>query len=175
MLGDGDNVGASDLGDGNTAVGLVGCVQIDMVRANAGGDGELQVLGLGQALGSQVAGVEAIELRQPFRSPRLKPHTLSLALRKTRAGSQPSPKHAQSVPYLRCGNDNFGIDQLLVEGRVLALLIGSGDESVALVLEPFSDAELVLGRSQQRVDLFGVLAAVVQYEQDFDLFTLGCQ
>lgn len=59
MLGHGDDVGASHLGDSDTAVGLVGSVQVDMVGANTGRDGELQVLGLGEALSGQVAGVEA--------------------------------------------------------------------------------------------------------------------
>jgi hypothetical protein len=59
VLGDGDDVGAGDLGDGDTAVGLVGGIQVDVVRADTSGDGELELLGLGQALGSEVTGVEA--------------------------------------------------------------------------------------------------------------------
>ena len=59
MLGDGDDIGPGDLGHGNATVGLVGSVQVDMVRANTGSDGELQVLSFGQALGGQVTGVEA--------------------------------------------------------------------------------------------------------------------
>lgn len=39
VLGDRDDVGASDLGDGDTAVGLVGGVEIDVVGADAGRDG----------------------------------------------------------------------------------------------------------------------------------------
>lgn len=63
VLGDGDDVGARHLGDGDTTVGLVGGVKVDMVRANTGGDGDLQVLGLGETLGGQVAGVEAGQMQ----------------------------------------------------------------------------------------------------------------
>lgn len=67
MLGNGDNVAASNLGDGDTAIGLVGSIQVNVVGANTGGDGELQVLCLGQAFGSQVARVEATMVSsQPF-------------------------------------------------------------------------------------------------------------
>ena len=59
MLGDGDDVGARHLGDSDTAVGLVGRVEVDVVGADTGGDGELELLGLGKTLGSQIAGVEA--------------------------------------------------------------------------------------------------------------------
>lgn len=59
VLGDGDDVGAGDLSDGDAAVGLVGGVEVDMVRADAGGDGKLELLGLGEALGGQIARVEA--------------------------------------------------------------------------------------------------------------------
>jgi hypothetical protein len=59
VLGDGDDVGAGNLGDGYTTVGLVGGIQVDVVRADTSGDGELELLGLGQALGSEVTGVEA--------------------------------------------------------------------------------------------------------------------
>jgi hypothetical protein len=59
VLGDGDDVGAGHLGDGDAAVGLVGGGQVDVVGADAGGDGDFEVLGLGEALRGQVAGVEA--------------------------------------------------------------------------------------------------------------------
>lgn len=62
VLSDGDDIGASDLGDGDTAVGLVGGVQVNVVRTNTGSNGELQLLGLGQALSSKVTGVEAIPI-----------------------------------------------------------------------------------------------------------------
>lgn len=59
MFGDGDDVGARDFGDGDAAIGLVGGVEVDMVGADAGGDGEFEVFGLGEAFGGEVAGVEA--------------------------------------------------------------------------------------------------------------------
>jgi hypothetical protein len=59
VLGDGDDVGAGDLSDGNAAVGLVGLVQVDVVGTDTGGDGDLEVLALLQALGGEVTGVEA--------------------------------------------------------------------------------------------------------------------
>lgn len=59
VLGNRDDVGARYLGHGDTTVGLVGGVEVDMVGADTGSDGKLEVLGLGEALGGQVAGVEA--------------------------------------------------------------------------------------------------------------------
>ena len=63
-------------------------------------------------------------------------------------------------PGLRGGNDDFGVDQFLVELAVLALLIGGGDEGVALGFNPRSQAQLVLGRAQQLGLLFGMLMAL---------------
>ena len=62
---------------------------------------------------------------------------------------------------LRSGNDDFGIDQLLIKGRVLTLLVGGGDKSVTLILEPFSNTQLVLGGAQELGLLFGVLVALI--------------
>lgn len=66
VLGDGDDVGASDLSDGDTAVDLVGDVQVDVVRTNTGGDGKLEVLGLPETLLGQVARVETVRLSDPI-------------------------------------------------------------------------------------------------------------
>ena len=60
VLGNRDDVATSDLGDGDTAVGLVGSVQVNVVGTNTGGDSELQVLGLGETLSSEVSRVETI-------------------------------------------------------------------------------------------------------------------
>lgn len=54
---------------------------------------------------------------------------------------------------IRGGDDDFGIDQLLVEGRVLAVLVGGGHHGVALVFQPLADAELILRRAEQPGDL----------------------
>lgn len=83
-----------------------------MVGSDAGGDGELELLSLCEALSGQVSGVEG------------------------------------------GGDDNFCVDELPVEGRVLALLVRGGYEGVALVFEPLADAKLVLGCAQEIRDLF---------------------
>jgi hypothetical protein len=85
VLSDGDDVGASDLGDSDAAIGRVGGVEVDVVRTDTSSDGNLEVLGLGQTLSVQVAGVE------------------------------------------RGGDDDLGINELLVKGRILAFLVGGGD------------------------------------------------
>jgi hypothetical protein len=59
VLGDGDDVGSGHLGDGDTAVGGVGSVEVDMVGTDTGSDGELELLGLGKTLLGQVSRVEA--------------------------------------------------------------------------------------------------------------------
>jgi hypothetical protein len=41
VLSDRDDVGAGDLGDGNTAVGLVGGIEVDVVRTDTSSDGKL--------------------------------------------------------------------------------------------------------------------------------------
>jgi hypothetical protein len=58
VLGDRDNIAASDFGDSDTTVGLVGGIEVNVVGTNTGSDGELQVLGLGQALCGEITGVE---------------------------------------------------------------------------------------------------------------------
>ena len=60
MLGDGDDVAAGHFGNGDTPVGLVGSVEVNMVGANTSSDGDLEVLGLGQTLSVEVTGVEAV-------------------------------------------------------------------------------------------------------------------
>ena len=40
---------------------------------------------------------------------------------------------------VRSGNDNLSIDKVLVELGVLTLLVGGGDELVALLLNPLPD------------------------------------
>ena len=107
VLSNGDDVGASDLSDGDTTVGLVGSVEIDVVRADTSGNSELELLGLGETLSGQVTGVE---------------------------GS---------------GDDDLSILELLVELGTLTVLVRGGDKSVALVLEPLANTELVLSGSEK--------------------------
>lgn len=47
VLRNGNNIGAGDLRNGDTAVGLVGGIKVDMIGANTSSDGDLEVLGLG--------------------------------------------------------------------------------------------------------------------------------
>jgi len=136
VLSDGHHVGAGDLGNGDTAVGRVGSIQVDVVRTNTGRHGDLELLCLGEALLGEVAGVEAVMLVS--------------ALLQIEAW----PKG------LRCGNDDLSINKLLVKLAVLALLVGGRHKSVALVLNPLPDPELVLGRPEQSRLVLGVLVAL---------------
>lgn len=58
VLGDGNDVGAGDLSNGDTAIGLVGSVEVDVVGTDTSGDCDLEVLGLCETLGGQVTWVE---------------------------------------------------------------------------------------------------------------------
>ena len=61
---------------------------------------------------------------------------------------------------LRSGDDDLGVNHLLLEDTALALLVGGCDESVSLVLEPLADSELVLCGAEEAGLLFGVLLAL---------------
>lgn len=61
---------------------------------------------------------------------------------------------------VRCGDDDLCVNKVLVELGVLALLVGRGDELVALLLNPLPDAELVLSRSEKLGLLLGVDATL---------------
>jgi hypothetical protein len=62
--------------------------------------------------------------------------------------------------HSRGGNDNLSVDELLVKGGVFAILVGGGDQSVASILEPLADAELVLGSTEETGLLLGVLTTL---------------
>jgi hypothetical protein len=47
------------------------------------------------------------------------------------------------------GDDDLGVDDFLVEGRVLTFLVVGDNEFMALGFEPFSDSELILDCSEQ--------------------------
>ena len=64
--------------------------------------------------------------------------------------------------HIRCGDDDFSIDELLVELGVLTLLVGGGDEGVALLLDPFPQTELVLSGTEKSGFLLCVLMALEQ-------------
>lgn len=55
--------------------------------------------------------------------------------------------------YVRSSDDDLGVDKLLVELGVLALLVRGGHKSMTLVLEPLADAELVLSGTKHFGDL----------------------
>lgn len=63
---------------------------------------------------------------------------------------------------IRSGDDDLGVNHFLLEDAVLALLVGGGDESVSLVLEPFADTELVLCGAEESGLLLGVLVALAE-------------
>lgn len=67
---------------------------------------------------------------------------------------------------LRSGDDDFGVDQLLVKLGVGALLVRGGHQGVALVLEPLANAELVLGRAEEGGDLNFelIMSAIVVFD-----------
>lgn len=130
VLSHGHDVAARHLGHRDAAIGLVGGVEVDVVGADASSDGELELLGLGEALGRQVARVEAAMGGQPV-------------------GASGTLDGAG----LRSGDDDFGVDELLVKLGVCAVLVRRGDEGVALVLEPLAETELVFGGAEESGNL----------------------
>ena len=108
-----------------------------MVGTDTSSDGDLEVLRLGETLSGEVTRVESAMLS---------------------AQNSSINSHWEVV---RGGDDDFSINELLVELAVLALLVGGGHESVALVLNPFPETKLVLGGTQQLWLLLGVLKALV--------------
>jgi hypothetical protein len=50
---------------------------------------------------------------------------------------------------VRCGDDDFGVNEVLVELGVLTLLVGGSDELVALLLDPLPQTKLVLGGTEK--------------------------
>ena len=67
VLGYGDDIGAGHFGNGDTAIGGVGGIEVDVVGADTCGDGDLKVLGLCETLGGKVARVES-EMVSPVSS-----------------------------------------------------------------------------------------------------------
>jgi hypothetical protein len=67
------------------------------------------------------------------------------------------------------GNDDFGIDNLLVKGRVFAFFVMGNDKGVALGFEPFSDSELILNRTEQSGLFLGPRITFVEDCKNFDL------
>lgn len=61
---------------------------------------------------------------------------------------------------LRSGDDDLGIDQFLVKGGVLGVLVVGGDESVTLALNPLSQAEFILDGTEKTGLLLSAFAAL---------------
>lgn len=105
VLSDGDDVRASNLSNSDTAIGFIGSVEVDVVGTDTSSDGNLQLLCLGQPLGGEVAGVEAVG-------------EVSVTRARRRDASVSWPRQ-----HSRCGDDDFSIDELLVEVGVLSLFV----------------------------------------------------
>lgn len=60
VFGDRDDVAARHLGDGDTAVGLVGSIEVDVVGPDARSNRQLEVLCLGQTLSVEVSWMEPV-------------------------------------------------------------------------------------------------------------------
>lgn len=73
---------------------------------------------------------------------------------------------------LRCGDDDLGVNELLVELAVLSLLVRGGHKSVALVLNPLPETELVLSGSEQSRLLLSVLMALLCRESPLAIGSL---
>ena len=61
MFSDGDDVRACDFCDGDSAIGFIAGVKIDVVGTDARCDGEFEVLGFGKAVCCKVAGMETVD------------------------------------------------------------------------------------------------------------------
>ena len=68
MFGDRDDVRTSHFSDGDTPIGGVGGIEIDVVRPNTGCDCKLELLCLCESLSGQVTGMEAVQLQLISRS-----------------------------------------------------------------------------------------------------------
>lgn len=118
VFGDGYYIRARDFGDGDAAVSGVGGIEVDVVGADACCDCNLELLGFGETFGGEVAGVESgLLFREEW----------------TGLGGE-----------VRCGDDDLGVNELLVEFGVLAFFVGCSDESMSLIFEPFTDTEFIL-------------------------------
>ena len=61
---------------------------------------------------------------------------------------------------VRCGDDDFSVNKVLVELGVLTLLAGGGDKLMALLLNPLPQTKLVLGGTEETGLLLSVDAAL---------------
>jgi hypothetical protein len=59
VLGNRDDVGAGNFCDGDTAIGLVRSIEVDVVGSDTGSDSKLELLSLCETFGGQVSGMES--------------------------------------------------------------------------------------------------------------------
>jgi len=164
MLGDGDDVGAGDFCNGDTAIGLVRSIQVDVIGSDASSDGNLQLLGLCETLGSEVTGVESASVSEELP---IEEQTYGVVM-------------IISASTSSWSNLEFSPSLSDVVTRVCPW-----DSSHGRIPSSFSVVPRSSGtwRGQQlswlirrRVTyFFGVLLAVVQYKEYLDLFTFPCQ
>ena len=74
--------------------------------------------------------------------------------------SQVSSYELAIVSFLRCGDDDLGVWDVLVKGRVLALLVRGDNKLVALLLDPLLKTKLVLSGTEKSWLVSGVLVAL---------------
>lgn len=68
--------------------------------------------------------------------------------------------------YSRCGDDDLCINKLLVEFGILPFLVRGSHKGVTLVLQPFSNAKLVLRGTEQTWLLLSMLVALLSVSID---------
>jgi len=73
----------------------------------------------------------------------------------------------------RSGDDDFSIDNLLVESRIGAFLVIGNDIGVALGFEPFSDSKLILNGTEQSGLFPGPFTTFVEDCKNFDLYMMS--
>ena len=66
----------------------------------------------------------------------------------------------QEKRSVRGGDDDLSVDQFLIKGRVLALLVGCCHEAMSLIFEPFADPKFVFGGAEKLWDFSGMLFAL---------------
>ena len=71
-------------------------------------------------------------------------------------------------------DDDLSIHQFPLEGRVLSLLVGGGDQGVTLILEPLPQTQLILSGTQKAGLLFGVFTALFVFCQISYSTSQGC-
>lgn len=114
------DIGASHFSNGDTAVGLVCGIEVNVIGSNAGRDCEFELLSFSEPFGGEVTGMEADSKTEL---------AIDCVLEVT-VGQHDyhSPGiYSRILPDSRCSDDNLSIDQLLVKLGILAFFIRSSD------------------------------------------------